>query len=334
MTSLDPRYLKIKAFAIYFVIAAHCTYNNNLFQQITDIIGTIGVPLFLFVSGVFFKKIKSIDQINNKTKRIVIPWLIWGGITYFLHILKIFISHGSIDASIMSFAKWILGYKTWLYFVPVLIFCILLFNILDKDYITFLFIAVNLVSLYLYNNSYFTQYHITNCQNPLNWIGFFTLGRLMDSYTIHQFFSYGNRKKYLYLITISLFFAYLIYCINYNIKPSYWNVFSIPFEVLSSCTIILFSFYKLSHLCIVDKIINNIGLNTYILYFAHMQFGNNIFNFLTNNSFTKMDSVFLLPLVFVRPVIILIITYFIFCYIPLTLFNTNKLIYFGIIRRD
>lgn len=78
MTNLDPRYLKIKAFAIYFVIAAHCTYNNNLFQQITDIIGTIGVPLFLFVAGVFFKKIKSIDQINNKTKRIVIPWLIWG----------------------------------------------------------------------------------------------------------------------------------------------------------------------------------------------------------------------------------------------------------------
>ena len=37
----------MKALAIITVIMAHCTYGDSDIQRVTDIIGTVGVPIFL-----------------------------------------------------------------------------------------------------------------------------------------------------------------------------------------------------------------------------------------------------------------------------------------------
>lgn len=86
----------MKAIAIVFVAMAHCTYIDADIQRVTDIIGTIGVPIFLITGGLYYNNNRSWGEfVKNKLKRIVVPWILWGCGTYILHIVN---DHSSIVA--------------------------------------------------------------------------------------------------------------------------------------------------------------------------------------------------------------------------------------------
>lgn len=71
----------MKAFAIISVIAAHCVYTDMYAQRLTSLIGTIGVPVFLIVSGYYFNKEEQWNVLaKKKMKRIVVPWIFMGGV--------------------------------------------------------------------------------------------------------------------------------------------------------------------------------------------------------------------------------------------------------------
>lgn len=165
----------IKAFAIFTVFFAHMPGHSSN-AEVFDRIGLIGVPLFMLCAGFFYKKDPETGLgtfLNKKFKSLIIPWLVWGTITYCIHILK------GIDVGIVHYLKWILGIGTWLYFVPVLLCC----QILSRYLNNFVLLVLGLVSMFLsvYHvipyNELFTPY-----VNPFNFVGYFAIGSLMRSY--------------------------------------------------------------------------------------------------------------------------------------------------------
>lgn len=166
----------LKAFGIFSVAAAHCVSNGGAIDRVLGICGTIGVPIFLVLSGVFFEHNYSIlEFFIRKWKRIIVPWIVWGVGTYVLSVLSL-----GTDISLVGCVNWILGNRTWLYFVPVLLICMLILKIRCNCAFLCIVIGVSILSntltiLGVFRN---TQY-LTNYQNVLNWILFFAIGIIL-----------------------------------------------------------------------------------------------------------------------------------------------------------
>lgn len=56
VSGLSNTFYVYKAFAILFVIMAHCTYSTDMVSRISTVFGMIGVPIFLFTSGFFLNR--------------------------------------------------------------------------------------------------------------------------------------------------------------------------------------------------------------------------------------------------------------------------------------
>ena len=250
-------------FAILFVVFAHCPFGEGtIFIEISSLIGTIGVPIFLICSGYFldYKKDKKTFW-KSKFLHIVLPWIILGTFTYLL-------SFRNIGPSFSESIKWLLGSGTWLYYIPVLLVCIFLSRLSsNKIYLAALF-CISVISLIL------TRYgiinlngFITNYMNPLNFLCFYVFGIfLRKTYKDKNEFTVKPIVFFLLLfLTISLSILY----ITFGENISYWgSLFSLPFEFTASLFFILLSsFICKSHILLL------IGKDSYFIYFIHMVIG-------------------------------------------------------------
>lgn len=298
----------LSAIAMLSVIMAHCVYSNPDVQIISDMLGTIGVPLFLIKGGYYYKKSETFSVFaKKKIKRIVVPWAIWGFFTYLLHVIR----DGVF--SFVSLTAWIIGYKTWLYYVPVLLICYLIFRISTKKVFCIIVATIGLILYYLNVFGYIYFPFITDCQNVFNWISFFSLGVLLQNNSTIPYI-YKKRKILLgFALGISVFLGilYLHYCKTNIIKPSYWTLFSIPFELSCFFSTLLICFNCASVRC---PLLIGLGKNTYIIFFAHMQIGINIVNLIFFQIWNKNDFLAFAMLI-LRPLAVLCVTYFFFVYL-------------------
>lgn len=146
----DTAYI-MKGLAILSVIFAHCVYDDPNIQRGSSIIGTIGVPVFLVLSAIFFDtKESSRSLIQKKLQRLILPWILWGTVTYIISCLS------NNSPSIFGGIKWIFGNYTWLYFVPVLLICFILCYICENTckfatiFIVFASIVTNALYILVY----------------------------------------------------------------------------------------------------------------------------------------------------------------------------------------
>lgn len=109
----------LKGLAIISVSAAHFGGDqNDISNQITALISTFGVLIFMLLSGFFFNYAAGIKVFwKKKVCRIIIPWLIWGTITFMFSC----IDNNGGRFIFYDYIRWMTGYKTWLYFVVVLL---------------------------------------------------------------------------------------------------------------------------------------------------------------------------------------------------------------------
>ena len=122
--SLSDYFYRLRGFSIISVAYAHSlTLSSHTPNTIGKLFGLIGVPLFLICSGYFFRKQK-IDWgfAQNKLRSIVVPWLIWGSFAYGLRVLS------TTGLSLSEYIDFILGHGSWLYYVPVYLLIILVYN--------------------------------------------------------------------------------------------------------------------------------------------------------------------------------------------------------------
>ena len=113
-----------RVFALISIVAAHIGFTEGtsyLLNKSYSVIASIGVIAFLFMSAYYYNPKKSGALLSGVLKKkiitIGIPWLFLGTLTYLYNAIL----SGNLNA--IEWVKWILGYKTYLYFLTVLFLC-------------------------------------------------------------------------------------------------------------------------------------------------------------------------------------------------------------------
>lgn len=258
----------VKAFAILSVIFAHCTYSGTpTVQAITDLLGGIGVPIFLASAAVFFNEKEDWRSFwFKKLKNIVCPWILFGVITY---LGGVFLG-GNGTFGIVKLLHWCIGYGSWMYFVTILLMCYAIFRAIRWDGLPYVMIALFLLSNIL---DVFGINPITNLigsyLNVFTRIGYFAIGILLKKASVMKL----ETPKLWIKLSLSAFAVVMgVLCIVLDVPVlSYFIHLSFILSVGSS----LFFWSQSLADC---KLLEGIGKQTYFIYFVHMQIGNAVLN--------------------------------------------------------
>ena len=256
-------FYNLRAFAILSVAYAHALdLQNVLLARVGALLGLIGVPVFLICSGYYYKPV-SLDKnfFYKKFQTIVAPWLIWGTFAFILTVIL----NDKIQSGNHLFTDYLLylsGYHTWLYFVPIYLITIFLFQWI-KPSRGMLFLSMGITAISCCITFFFKlDFGITPFQNPLNWIGFYAMGICLKNHldAIIQ-------KKMIFWSAGILSVVAGVYIVLSEWTVSYWHPASILFE-LSAFGLLLLAAYGVK-----GKFFGVLGMNSYVLYFLHMQLG-------------------------------------------------------------
>lgn len=259
--SVSDMVWSIRGIAIVLVAMCHSPSPEfPVFDTIRSIVGVIGVPVFFVCSGYFLKEKTSKEFFCDMAKKIIVPWAIWGGITYLWAI------HCGVGGTVTGLMKWCVGYGTWLYFIPMYIcsLCFVRFAGRHENALTtFVFVTVISVLLVGVGCMPFNGFSYIN---PANWVGFVALGRLIKIKDLKMI----NRDVKILFISLVLLSALMVVVIWYMGIPYEMHYFTI-FSILIEVTGMIF-FAQISYL-LPFSILKKIGQNTFFIFFTHMQFG-------------------------------------------------------------
>lgn len=219
----------IKSLAILSVVSAHCymlPLGQKGFSQYCALLmrnfGTVGVLCFFIMAGYLYhpEKYSARQLIINKIKTIVLPWFVAGCCAVIINGYKPFIA-----------IPYILGYRSMLYYLPMLIVCFIIFyfSIMRQKYICIGMIIVTFAStIWFYDLFYqvlLTPFGIDPEEwrgylNPLNWLGYFALGVVAQT-------EIKRWKKYLYnrltgILTSVVFVITIVYQLTIGSPGSYF----------------------------------------------------------------------------------------------------------------
>ena len=254
-----------RGIAIISVAYAHSlSLSDEILQRVGAAVGILGVPIFLFCSGFYFKQQKWCELLTKLLAGIVSPWLLWGTVAFVISVAL-----GAASNNLISFLAFLFGHGTWLYYIPVYLTIRILFNISDSPYFIAASIIVSLASnviSFIPPPSSGLAPIITLWQNPLNWMEFFAMGILFNRLGLLEKVINGKFLIKFILVVITVLIAGLLVWVP--LKINYWNPLAIVLEFVSivSIPIITFKF-------IDSKSLSSLGRNSYLLYLLHMQLG-------------------------------------------------------------
>lgn len=289
----------IKALAMLSVICAHCnnvasdaSKMNVYAHYFLNIIGTIGVGIFFCVSGYLFVKCTNKqcglkEFLIKKAFRLLLPWLLCGTLVYFYVVLR----KGGM--SFESWAEFLMGKGSYLYFVPVLfVLYIIGYFIYNSPYFLGGAIVLSIFSNIL------TELEILPTEfavmNVLNWLCYFAIGIVIAKRSFFAFKCFGY---------IALFFSVLTVIIltlrNYWL--TYWTPGYIVFEVVAGVGLcMLADLIVMSRCKRLITVMCKVGGATMAIYLLHMPIAG-----IVANLCGRFDLWFLTLL---RPLIVLCIT--------------------------
>lgn len=302
----------LKAAAIFSVICAHVaniSYQKPLIQGMAFVlenIGSLGIGIFYFFAGYFFNTQKTFKEFfKDKIKKILVPWIFTGTIVY----LYVNLRKGNIN--IKEWLFWIIGYKTYLYFLTNLIFFYIYYYLFrPKKKLIIVTIFFGIISLNL--SAFGFLENINPYLNPFNFIIYFSLGNITNiEIGLKKLKEFSFEYKYIFLI-IYIFISILSKLLN--ISMGYFGKITLLFQLLSLMVFMGFG----QNIYFNKDYIIDIGKKSFSIYLIHMPFAGiitYIFNKYPNLSY----------LVFLRPFIVLYLTY---KFINLSIYLT-KIIKFG-----
>lgn len=261
---ISHMFIGAKAIAIVSVISAHIVIKNSVFlNNLYNTIGSVGVILFLIASGYYYKKYPFNILIKKKAVSICIPWIIMGTFVYIVNSYLL-----GTPIAISSLFLWLSGYKTYLYFVIILLACFLIFYVHNK--ITLLTaVILNIVSLTLTSvgimQPIINTLHITNYLNIFNWIGFFAIGILLKSIDSDKLYSFIRSYRYI-LIGSSIIATIVISITGYEI--GYFTMFGWVYELVCALAILSLSTYSI----IYNRFAMSISELSFSIYLFHILF--------------------------------------------------------------
>lgn len=255
-----------KVLAILTVIMAHSRNGDYEFIGIiTERIGAVGVPVFFFIAGYYFKVGSEITKFwKKKVITVILPWIFTGSLLFLNRCIKL----GFSNFSILKLFNWLLGNGTYLWYLTILILCYAFFSYAKSKPILVTFIAINVISLLMTSFGILdllankVGFQINNYLNIFNWLGYFSLGILAKG-RMEVILSFLKSK-----ILIILLGYPLLLVVGYLIEPNtggYFSKLAIPMELAGIIYI-----FALSSLYIFNKnIIYTISELTFSIYLTH-----------------------------------------------------------------
>lgn len=240
-----------KGFFILCVVIAHTTieikaFNNQILYNLWQIIGTFGVGGFYVISGYFNYQSKKLTL--KRVTKIIVPWLISSILTF-----SALIIFNNTSIKITDFFLFFIGYKSFYYFLTILIILEVLLWLIPKKF-NFYIPIVSLLSIL------FTQLKVMPFLdwvylNPFNWILFYWFGQYIHT----KGYKFEKVKNYVFIITISL----LIFCLIVSSTV----YFTIQNMVLEICiTVLVLRYYKIKKSLLMQKI----GYFSFTIYLYHI----------------------------------------------------------------
>lgn len=256
-------------FAILSVITAHCksSFDNYIIEVFSNV-GTVGVGVFFFCSGVYFNtKLKCKDNVK-KLLFLLIPWLLSSTVIWFEVNLR---KH---DFSFASWFNHFIGVGSIFYFFTVyfvyIIFTMLYIKLSDKSvsqvkvhFILFLIcFSFTFISCILENNS--ISLFPTPYLNPLLFASYYSLG---------LFFNYNKDKLIVFLHSkwsLLVVFGGLTLFIPFDLY--YWNYLYSFLEIIYILAILKISYilYVYLHTFSFINVMILIGKSSLFIYIWHL----------------------------------------------------------------
>jgi len=249
----------MKALAIFTVICAHCNLENaNYISGVYKNIGTIGVGVFLFISGFYLKMDADFFKYRNKFFTTLKPWAIASSIIW----LEVSIRKG--DISFLSWMFHLIGNGSIFYFFVVyFIIWAIAIIVINKIKLncTIAFVVsfiLNIVANIMENSS--ISFFPTPLLNPFVFLSYFMLGCLFGR-NKDKFLLYSNSPLCL------LGGGALLVLFLPGFSTYYWNGI---IEILIECSIIMFLPCIASMLLKYKKYIIPVGKDTLFIYIWHL----------------------------------------------------------------
>ena len=225
--------------AILLVISAHISVPNPVVDKLIAVLGGMGVGIFLAISGYLYNTDRPMrDFFSKKTKTLMLPWVIAGALVYAYTVL--------MQGEAVSFSgliRWILGYKTYLYFMTLLIIYFFIFYGVRKLWVYVVAMVLNVVSVACTQfglvEPVVNSLHITNYLNPFNLVGFFALGavcRAVDSGKLYEIL-YRFRYAGIAVFVGSIAILYITGQSGYFMLLPHLLEYLVIFSVISFCTL-------------------------------------------------------------------------------------------------
>ncbi|HDZ1501741.1 TPA: acyltransferase, partial [Klebsiella pneumoniae] len=253
--------------------AAGIIMPSKLYHLVDSIIYSFHMPLFFFLSGLFF--IKSIEKKGklllfiDKFKTIAYPYLVWSLLQGTIEVLlsRFTNSKTSFTDLLMLFSH--PRAQFWFLYALLMIF-VLSIIIYSKRFfergIIVLFVIFSCVYIYsdkigtVYNINYINQYMV-----------FFVLGVFFNKFKLDDFFSKQLSGHYLFAIAVFLFMAFLYsqYYFHFELKLHYFNI-----GIASLCLAFISIFFIVSVSLAIGRIhfplLSLLGEMSMIIYLLHI----------------------------------------------------------------
>ena len=259
----DNTAVQAKGIAIILIVAAHCTpvinsknQINQMTQHFLEIVGTFGIGVFFFFSGLFFYKTKHgfVEFWKRKIKTLLVPWLVCGTFVY----LYVYLRKNQI--SFISWLEWILGSGTYLYYLSVLVMLyFILWAAKRHRILIYLMIVLSIISIILTDKTTLLN-GINAYLNPFNFLLWFALGMLFCGKEL-ELYRLCERTR---IFTIILLFVIVIVFTINGISLSYFKSYYIPLEIIAIWSIFGISSKKNNRLLI------SLGEISFSIYLLHM----------------------------------------------------------------
>lgn len=267
----ERKYLYLlKFFAILSVVSAHSSrlpesfsYINKISSLILLSIGSMGVPVFLIISGYLFNKNQKtfVEFFRIKIKTIFIPWMVCETIVW----LYVTLRKGGV--SFLSLFSFLFGLNHSTYYLTVLSLLFIIYFYF-KNYNSFLVITIVTSILSIIATSMgvnkINDIITTPYLNPLNWMIYFSVGILINRY--FQIEKIAVLTKKLLYFSIPALAIILFFHLRNGLSLSYWSDFIFLNMLFSILVIFGLSSYLLNWSSTFFVMIGNYSFSIYLLH--------------------------------------------------------------------
>ena len=273
--------------AIISVITAHTSFNinNPLLYNLIKRFSSIGVVVFIIVSGYYFnpQKYKTIGKfMKSKITTIILPWGFLGTLVFLES--KIVMAE---PIGISGWLKFMIGHNSYLYYLTVLMICYLIYfypvkhNKITITVIISFLITIMSQQLTAWGILDIKKIYLTDYLNIFNWVGYFGLGLWLKNIGVYKLLTLF--KKYIIAI-IALWMGIFIMAYYLDNTTGYFSLFAIPLQVLGAIIVFGISSFDVLN-CKLTRYISKISFCVYLLHMAVVPV---VYKFIGNIYFIKL----------------------------------------------